>query len=1025
MASLLQRVRHVFNSAQDGHVVMSRLCQEMADIHMSSVEGEFWEAFVHHVQKCIIHLKNEPAIERVIDFISHFATHSTRLRQVDKSQTGDQSSPSSAEDSGETMDRFLLACFNYLISLHNAREKAVRLRCCQLVNKMLNLLGDQADIDEDLSDSIYECMMVRLKDVYPPVRNQAALALSRLQDPGDEECPVIDAYLNSLSKDIHFLVRKTILTNLAISRKTLPYVIERTRDVKDVIRKTAFTILAQKVSIRALSIAQRIKLVTDGLKTEASVDVKKSCLDMLKSWFRSCQHQLPKLLCALDTESAPETSALAVDALLEETSIEQLTEYIGLFDTVEGSVYGEIKLILHQHLTPELVFFWYSISKHLKSVDSDHMLLQKILPELTHYCSYIRKYAEENFIDSSSSMLLTADGSCCEFIMEYLLKIAGLLDLSDEIGRRNLRKLLHDLLLLRTVPVTLVGTIVKLYKQIESNEDDFIQSLAETISDIKQPMVLVISQAMKEKQRMMQLQLCRVKAMIQECADDLECAVKQQDFKQAAVLKENIVELEKQKGETEVSIEECSEQVEDRVECDNDPQTILKCLTVGTSMLSELLARGLNATLMTLKDELFIEGVKNEDPAIRNEAVRGLGLLCLMKKEFAAQHLVFFLQVVQIDQEFVKLTAVKVIFDLFLMYGMTNLDNEDDGKKSEGTYGNSASAEEEENLTVIPETPPPQVSNDDEDNRKGNAAAESVLSVLLLLLQNESSDLRCAVAEGLAKLLMTGRIVSVSVLSRLIVLWYNPVTEDDVTLRHCLGVFFPTFAFEARKNQQVVADAFLPTLRTITNAPDSSPLSYINVSNVIDLFVQLTDVRNLLSSHKNNQFSTGDHIHDSLATKIANEILSDPEDPDLKVLCKTMNQLCVCPQNKTAINDLIDLSRQMLDALKDNRTAKKSIEKFYQSMQLLMIDEREEQEDAPSDPNGLTEIETNDNGNISEVLKESTEKHSGQIAQEEEDKRSRQRTTRSTRSSRSSKNSVSFAVPKKIPRLSKPSLDFK
>merc|ERR1712180_588009 len=103
-----------------------------------------------------------------------------------------------------------------------------------------------------------------------------------------------------------------------------------------------------------------------------------------------------------------------------------------------------------------------------------------------------------------------------------------------------------------------------------------------------------------------------------------------------------------------------------------------------------------------------------------------------------------------------------------------------------------------------------------------------------------------------------------------------------------------------------------------------------------------------------------------------------------------MNQLCVCPQNKTAINDLIDLSCQMLDALKDNRTAKKSIEKFYQSMQLLIIDEREEQEDAPSDPNGLTEIETNDNGNISEVLKESTEKHSGQIAQEEEDKRSRQ-----------------------------------
>ena len=53
-------------------------------------------------------------------------------------------------------------------------------------------------------------------------------------------------------------------------------------------------------------------------------------------------------------------------------------------------------------------------------------------------------------------------------------------------------------------------------------------------------------------------------------------------------------------------------------------------------------------------------------------------------------------------------------------------------------------------------------------------------------------------AEGLAKLLLSGRLVSAKLLSRLLLLWYNPVTADDNYLRHCLGAFFPVFAFGRR-----------------------------------------------------------------------------------------------------------------------------------------------------------------------------------------------------------------------------------
>ena len=114
------------------------------------------------------------------------------------------------------------------------------------------------------------------------------------------------------------------------------------------------------------------------------------------------------------------------------------------------------------------------------------------------------------------------------------------------------------------------------------------------------------------------------------------------------------------------------------------------------------------------------------------------------------------------DQEFVKITAIKVIFDLFLMYGLTTFEQnpEDENPDETGASG--------ENTTVCSnsDTPKPQTADDgknqdatltadqdlEESEKEGDtSAAESVLSVLLMFLQDESADLRSVVAEGMAK----------------------------------------------------------------------------------------------------------------------------------------------------------------------------------------------------------------------------------------------------------------------------------
>lgn len=57
--------------------------------------------------------------------------------------------------------------------------------------------------------------------------------------------------------------------------------------------------------------------------------------------------------------------------------------------------------------------------------------------------------------------------------------------------------------------------------------------------------------------------------------------------------------------------------------------------------------------------------------------------------------------------------------------------------------------------------------------------------------------------------------------------------------------------FLLRSNQELVEEAFLPTLRTLLNAPATSPLAEVDVNNVAELLVQLTNTK-LLTANQNS-----------------------------------------------------------------------------------------------------------------------------------------------------------------------------
>lgn len=93
------------------------------------------------------------------------------------------------------------------------------------------------------------------------------------------------------------------------------------------------------------------------------------------------------------------------------------------------------------------------------------------------------------------------------------------------------------------------------------------------------------------------------------------------------------------------------------------------------------------------------------------------------------------------------------------------------------------------------------MAGDDGMQAPTSTAPSSILPVVERYLDSDSDVLRTVAVEGFAKLLLLRRIASVQILSRLLLLYFNPTTKEAVELRQCLAAFFPAFAYADRSHQ--------------------------------------------------------------------------------------------------------------------------------------------------------------------------------------------------------------------------------
>ena len=543
------------------------------------------------------------------------------------------------------------------------------------------------------------------------------------------------------------------------------------------------------------------------------------------------------------------------------------------------------------------------------------------------------------------------------------------------------------------------------------DSDEDIRAVDETLQsefDAMENANKVLSKAeqykREEEQKKKQVAIAKVRVQLNILKDDLEDAIQNQDFMKAQQIKIDMDKLDVEQNRLQDELTEAAAmapvpssgtkkakkgeekepsgisaakqntaevemgQLDHSIVKADDPLIVHKCLKMLGVMLESNDIKSTNATLQTLLDEFVVPSVQNVDCHIRNSAVKAMGGSCLRSLDAAKRHLLLILQIAHLDTPEVRITALNVIYDLLMWHGLpafiTSSADDSGENVHEDELSNLESALDSEQGCRLP-------TQKQFETHGGN----SVVAILSQLLDDPDIEIRTRVAEGLCKLMMCGSISSPKLFTRLILIWYNPITEADGKLRHILGTFFPLYASFSRANQDSIEESFMPTLKTLFDAPATSPLTDVDIDDVGAFYVQLTRADILQQPSKLNRDEDGDiasdigaSVHDAMAYTLCNQILEAPDSFHVKTLIRLLLILQITVNNFVKLKELKVFQTHMMQAVRD-KLCLKSLERFGLRLDEWLSKDPElqtEKEDNEKDADAEQEIEPSSDKNSEE-----------------------------------------------------------
>lgn len=327
-------------------------------------------------------------------------------------------------------------------------------------------------------------------------------------------------------------------------------------------------------------------------------------------------------------------------------------------------------------------------------------------------------------------------------------------------------------------------------------------------------------------------------------------------------------------------------------------ESTVQCLQIFFFAVASEETRTLTPAMVQLYTEFVCRQMESKHMSLRDWALR-CGIACSMLYEQLAKEAYNRLtaQFYKHHNTCIWTTSIKGAFELIDKYGFEYF--EQDGEVDKTQSKAKKTRQLYNTMGFLNETP-----EEDDQIKQGR---DIIFLFAHFMDTCEEMSIIKALITGFCRLVLSGRFQTADLVSKLMLKFFSPATDPEIN--QTLGIFFQ--ALIARKQQECMAKALLPTLYVFLDAPNDSPLREVKPESVIKFVVNAT-----MPAY----CSPGLNIHNDIAL----EFLSDMNDKSnnkelLKLLSKELLTLQVADDSSLR-DDLQSISDNLLDRTIDAKT---------------------------------------------------------------------------------------------------------
>lgn len=524
-----------------------------------------------------------------------------------------------------------------------AKDKVVRFRSTQIIAHLINTLDS---VDDELFQLVRLGLLKRLRDKESNIRVQAVLGLDRLADEVDEDQDdedsdddgaggVLERLLDALQNDPSAEVRRSLLLNLPFTPATLPYLLERARDLDAATRRALYSRLLPALGdFRHLSLTHREKLLRWGLR-DRDESVRKATARLFRErWIEDCAG-LRDAAGEQGTGGVQQASKPSFDALLElleridvvNSGVESGVALEAMRDFWDGRPdYREYITFdegFWNELTPESAFIARTFNEYCRRAGDSKLqsMIEDKMPEVTMFAILLQSHL--NVLKEGVQRVALQDDAEAEedtvqqeFAVEQLLQIALTLDYSDEVGRRTMFSVMREALALAELPEECTKLVVEVLRTVcgsdAAAEREFCGIVLEAVAEVHDTIM-----GEEPSQR--------------EDADE--------SFHSARSELSNSGTPTQARNSRKPKQDDVESSDVDEEKAIREIMVNMKCLHIAQCMLQNAQCDlEQNSHLVTMLNNLVVPAVRSQEAPIRERGLLCLGLCCLLSTVSVPDH---------------------------------------------------------------------------------------------------------------------------------------------------------------------------------------------------------------------------------------------------------------------------------------------------------------------------------------------------------------------------------------------------